>query len=156
MPLSLPTSRQQIEKLQSERKRIAVERARRAPFFAGQLDHINLDRLDDWDEWSKIPILEKESLRNLTPDEFSAQFCIAPRDQIAELWRSGGSTGVPLFYPRTFEDMEYAKLSFARVFGCTGAPRGNAPAPARRRTAQCSAKGSDRRAPETETTTCSP
>lgn len=123
MPLSLPTSRQQIEKLQSERKRIAVERARRAPFFAGQLDHINLDRLDDWDEWSKIPILEKESLRNLTPDEFSAQFCIAPRDQIAELWRSGGSTGVPLFYPRTFEDMEYAKLSFARVFGCTGAPR---------------------------------
>ena len=34
MPLSLPTSRQQIEKLQSERKRIAVERARRAPSLA--------------------------------------------------------------------------------------------------------------------------
>tara|TARA_A100001037_G_C15121157_1_gene623901 strand:- start:266 stop:1555 length:1290 start_codon:yes stop_codon:yes gene_type:complete len=123
MPLSIPTSRSVIDNIQRARKRVAVERARSAPFFAGKLDGVNLERLDDWEEWSKIPILEKEALRALSPAEFLSEFCVAPRSEIAELWRSGGSTGVPLFYPRTYEDMQYAQLSFERAFDCAGMGR---------------------------------
>jgi phenylacetate-CoA ligase len=120
MTLELPESRESIANIQRARKRVAVEQARRAPFFAGKLDNINLDRLDDWDEWSKIPLLEKDDLRKLTPAEFRTDFCVGDPNQIAELWRSGGSTGAPLFYPRTFEDMKYGRLSFARNFDCAG------------------------------------
>ena len=131
MPLPIPTSRNAIEDIQRARKRVAVEQARRARFFAGKLDDIDLDRLDDWEEWSKIPILEKEDLRALTPTAFMSDFCVAPRSDIAELWRSGGSTGVPLFYPRTYEDMKYALLSFERAFDCAGMGREGSVRPGR-------------------------
>jgi len=114
MPLPLPKSRDEIEKIQSERKKIALQKARRAKFHQGRLDNIDEDKLDDPDEWRKIPLLTKEELRAIPPDKFFSEFCHAPMDQVAELWRSGGSTGIPLFYPRTFEDLPYCILSFAR------------------------------------------
>ena len=91
MTLPLPASRADIARIQSVRKRVAVENARRAPFWRGKLDHIPLDRLDEPEEWQKIPILDKEMLRAIPPDRFHEQFCIAPRDRIAEFWRSGGT-----------------------------------------------------------------
>ena len=114
MPLPLPTSRDEIAKIQSARKKIALQKARRAPFNKGRLDLVDEDRLDDPDEWRKIPLLTKDELRAIPPEKFFSEFCHAPMDQVAELWRSGGSTGVPLFYPRTFEDLPYCILSFAR------------------------------------------
>ncbi len=116
MPLPLPTSRAEIERIQSERKRVSVERALQAPFHRERLRGIDLDRLDEPEEWARIPMLDKDELRALPPDRFLADFCIAGRGEVAEYWRSGGATGVPLFYPRTFEDMRYGMLSFARVF----------------------------------------
>ena len=114
MPLPLPTSRNEIAKIQSARKKIALQKARRAPFHKGRLDLVDEDKLDDPDEWRKIPLLTKDELRAIPPEKFFSEFCHAPMDQVAELWRSGGSTGVPLFYPRTFEDLPYCILSFAR------------------------------------------
>lgn len=119
MPLPLPQSRAEIAKLQSERKRIAVERALRSPFHGERLAGIRLDRLDDPQEWAKIPLLDKDELRSLSDADFYGSFCVngAP---ICELWRSGGATGRPLFYPRSFEDVRYALLGFRRVFEVTG------------------------------------
>ena len=114
MPLPPPTSRDEIAKIQSARKKIALQKARRAPFHKGRLDLVDEDKLDDPDEWRKIPLLTKDELRAIPPEKFFSEFCHAPMDQVAELWRSGGSTGVPLFYPRTFEDLPYCILSFAR------------------------------------------
>lgn len=114
MPLPLPTSRDEIAKIQSARKKIALQKARRSAFHQGRLDHVDEDKLDDPDEWRKIPLLTKDELRAIPPENFFSEFCHAPMDQVAELWRSGGSTGVPLFYPRTFEDLPYCILSFAR------------------------------------------
>ena len=114
MPLPIPKTRNEIAKIQSERKKIALQKARRAKFHQGRLDNIDEDKLDDPDEWRKIPLLTKEELRAIPPDRFFSEFCHAPMDHVAELWRSGGSTGVPLFYPRTFEDLPYCILSFAR------------------------------------------
>ena len=93
-----------MRRIQAKRKRRAVEQAKRAPFYAGKLDHIDLDRLDDADEWRKIPILDKDMLRApLRQRRSTTTFCLKPDDGIAEFWRSGGATGAPLFYPRSFD-----------------------------------------------------
>ena len=120
MPLELPKSRREIAAIQRSRKRLALEHARRAPFFHGKLDHVNVDRLDDPEEWRKVPILDKESLRALSDREFYESFCVSAPDGIAEYWRSGGATGKPLFYPRSPTDMRYNVLAFARTFDCVG------------------------------------
>ena len=96
MPLALPKSRAEIDAIQTSRKRRAVEQAKRAPYYAGKLDHIDVSRLDEPDEWRKIPILDKDMLRALSDDHFYENFCVRPGDGIAEFWRSGGATGTPL------------------------------------------------------------
>ena len=40
--------------------------------------------------------------------------------EIAEYWRSGGSTGQPVFYPRTRDDLRFAEFSWGRSFPCMG------------------------------------
>ena len=119
----LPASPAAIANLQREGKRRAVAQARRAPYFAGKLDHINDAKLDDPAEWAKLPILDKDMLRALSDEAFYHQFCL-PSDDISEFWRSGGSTGRPLFYPRNREDMRHAMTSFGRLFDCLGIEAG--------------------------------
>lgn len=116
----LPASRAEIQGIQSERKKAAFEKARTAEWYRGKLDHIDPEKLDDPEEWQKIPILDKDTLRQWTHDEFMAQICIAPKDQISEYWRSGGSTGKPVFYPRTFEDVTQGLISWGRNYDCIG------------------------------------
>jgi len=123
--LKLPKSRAEIARIQSERKRVALAQARKAPFYRGKLDHVREDRLDDPAEWAKIPILDKETLRRIPPERFMAEFCIAAPGEIAEYWRSGGATGVPLFYPRSFADMDFSYLQLARCWVCAGVEKGD-------------------------------
>jgi phenylacetate-CoA ligase len=125
MPLPLPRSREEIRRIQSERKRVAVEQALRSPFQKKRIPQLNLARLDDPDVWRRIPILDKDMLRAMSDAQFYDEFCIAQHDGIAEYWRSGGVTGQPLFYPRSFHDIEFGLLSFARTFDCAGARRGD-------------------------------
>ena len=68
----------------------------------------------------KIPLLTKEDLRKIAPKDFHAQF-IQPQAAVVEYWRSGGSTGRPLFYPRSAEDIEHSLLCFRRGLAVTGA-----------------------------------
>ncbi|HEY6702833.1 MAG TPA: hypothetical protein VI010_01940, partial [Xanthobacteraceae bacterium] len=120
LPLPLPKSRADIAQIQSERKRVAFARAKTVPWYRGKLDHIDANALDDPAEWGKIPILDKDTLRKLTHAEFLAAFCAVPGTEIAEYWRSGGSTGQPVFYPRTRDDLRFAELSWGRSFPCMG------------------------------------
>ena len=114
------TSAEGIERLQSRQKKLAVERAKLSKFFAGKLDHINMDRLDEAEEWRKIPILTKEQLRGLAPERFFDDFCIGERADVVEYWRSGGATGRPLFYPRSGEDMRFGLEAFRRLWLAVG------------------------------------
>ena len=57
-----PGSAADIARIQSERKRIAVERALQSPFWKRRMPPIDLTRLDDPEEWRKIPVLTKEAL----------------------------------------------------------------------------------------------
>ena len=124
MPLPLPKSRAEIRRIQSERKRVAVEQALRSRFWQSRLKDIKLERLDDVEEWRRIPILDKDMLRAMTDAQFYREFCLTEHDGVAEYWRSGGVTGQPVFYPRSFRDIEFGLLSFARTFDCAGAGRG--------------------------------
>ena len=125
MPLQLPKSRAEIRKIQGARKRAAVEQALRSVFWREKLKGINLEKLEDPDVWRKIPILDKDTLRSLSDQQFYKEFCIEAPEGVQEYWRSGGVTGAPLFYPRSFRDMEYGLLAFARTYDCAGAGRGD-------------------------------
>jgi phenylacetate-CoA ligase len=116
-----PKSRAELAQTQRYRRRLAVEMAKRSRFYKGRLDHIDLDRLDDPDEWNRIPLLTKDELRKIPADGFHDAFCVAPRGDVVEYWRSGGVTGRPLFYPRSAIDMDYALLSFRRAWALVAA-----------------------------------
>ena len=124
MPLKLPQTRAEIRRIQSERKRAAVEQALRSPFWKKRLAGLDLKDLDDLQTWRRIPILDKDTLRSLTEVQFYGEFCIPGHDAVSEYWRSGGVTGKPLFYPRSFKDMEYCLESFARSYDLAGVGRG--------------------------------
>jgi len=93
--LRWPGSPGAIAQIQRERKRRAVEQALRAPFFRERLAGVRPDRLDDPDEWAKIPLLTKDQLRAIPAARFHEEFCVAPRADVVEYWRSGGVTGRP-------------------------------------------------------------
>lgn len=120
----LPRNRKEVLAIQSARKRVAVEQALRSPFWKKRMPDLDLAKLDDPDVWRRIPVLDKDTLRTLSDTQFYTEFCVTQHDGVAEYWRSGGVTGQPLFYPRSFRDIEYGLLSFARTFDCAGAGRG--------------------------------
>ena len=120
--LSLPKSARFIEAIQQSKKALAVERAKQSKFLGKRISGIDTRKLDDPEEWSKIPVLTKDELRKLSTDEFYGDFCIAGFDRAVEFWRSGGVTGKPLFYPRSAHDMRYMLgVSFRRIWPCIGA-----------------------------------
>lgn len=124
--LGIPGSQAEIDAIHSRKKRLAIERVRRSKLLAPRVSGINIDRLDDPEEWRKIPLLTKDELRKLPTDQFYSDFCIAPPSTSAEYWRSGGSTGKPLFYPRSAEDMKYMLgVAFRRIWPCIGANQGD-------------------------------
>ena len=124
LALTVPKSRAEISATQSERKVVAVERARQSKFWAPRLEDVDSARLDDPEEWAKIPILDKDQLRALSAEQFYRDFCIGGFDGVCEYWRSGGSTGKPLFYPRTAEDIRYNMVGFTRTYECAGVGAG--------------------------------
>ena len=116
MNLRWPTSVSQLEKIQRERKQIAIERALQSPFLKKRIPKGRAE-----DIWHRIPLLTKEELRTIAPERFHDEFCIQPRTKVVEYWRSGGATGRPLFYPRSAEDMVYGLLAFERAWALIGA-----------------------------------
>src|SRR5438874_7209187 len=121
MDFRWPRSQADIARIQSERKRVAVERAMRSPFWKRRMPSIDIARLDEPDVWRRIPVLTKEDLRQIPPERFHDEFCIAPRSDVVEYWRSGGATGRPLFYPRSAEDMVTNIMAFERAWALIGA-----------------------------------
>jgi phenylacetate-CoA ligase len=120
MPLPLPTSQAEIDRIVAERLPVAFAQAKTSPFHAARFEGIEPDQINDPDVWRRVPVLDKDELRVLTPRRFMDDFNIAPRETIMEYWRSGGSTGKPLFYPRTFADMEYMRVGFRRGIELAG------------------------------------
>lgn len=55
MDFGWPGSRPEIERIQHERKRIAVELASSVPFYRNRLAGIDRERLHDPEVWTRIP-----------------------------------------------------------------------------------------------------
>jgi phenylacetate-CoA ligase len=106
----------QVETIQRERKRVAIERALQSRFLKKRIPKGPVE-----DAWHRIPLLTKEELRSIPPERFHEEFCIQPRTKVVEYWRSGGATGRPLFYPRSAEDMQHGLLAFERAWALIGA-----------------------------------
>src|SRR5581483_8807328 len=121
MDLRWPKSQAEIERIHGERKRLAVERALQSPFWQRRMPRLDLDRVHQPELWRRIPVLTKEALREIPAERFYDEFCIAPRSEVVEYWRSGGATGRPLFYPRSAEDMKHNLLTFERAWALIGA-----------------------------------
>jgi phenylacetate-CoA ligase len=121
MDFRWPKSNTEIEQIQRERMRIAVERALHSAFWKKRLPKLDLDRVHEPEVWRRIPVLTKEALREIPAERFHDEFCIAPRTKVVEYWRSGGATGRPLFYPRSAEDMETNIMAFERAWALIGA-----------------------------------
>ena len=96
MPLDLPKSRAQIAVLQSERKRVAVAQAKRAPFSRGKLDHVNVDRLDDPRCFASQPVTDVDKTRlflqvgskGIAPKQLKAALRITPLQSRAGIQRA--------------------------------------------------------------------
>lgn len=125
LALGVPKDRQEIDDIQRRQKVVAVEKARRSPYWKDKLSGIDINKLDDPEEWQKIPLLEKDELRKMTAEDFYTQFCHARGAEVCEFWRSGGSTGKPLFYPKTYEDIRYNMVGFTRTYECSGTVAGH-------------------------------
>lgn len=124
--LELPKNEREIDAIHGARKRVAIERARRSSLLRSRVSGIDPAKLEDPEEWRKIPVLTKEELRTLTTEAFYREFCVAPLNSALEVWRSGGITGKPLFYPRSAEDLRYALgVAFRRIWPCIGAGPGD-------------------------------
>ena len=118
-------SRERIAEISKQGRRRAIEQAKQSRFFAGKLDHINLDHVHEPEEWAKVPILTKNELRAIPAEDFHDVFCVGPRNEVIEFWRSGGSTGQPLFYPRSFNDLRLAREGFRRAWEAAGIKKGD-------------------------------
>ena len=114
-----------IQEIKKAGRKRAVERAKQSKFFAGRIDNVNLKHIHEPEEWAKLPILTKDELRTIPPETFLTDFCIQPGSKIIEFWRSGGSTGRPLFYPRTQNDLRLASEGFRRSWEVASAAAGD-------------------------------
>jgi phenylacetate-CoA ligase len=124
--LGLPDGATAIAAIHRDKKRRAVERAGRSAYMSKRVSGVDPARLDDPEEWAKIPVLTKDELRKLSTAEFYRDFCIADDGHAVEFWRSGGATGKPLFYPRSADDMRYMLgVAFQRIWPCIGATAGD-------------------------------
>ena len=118
--LDIPETVGSLVNVQTMRRIEAVLQAQRSDFYRGKLDHLDIDNVCHPEEWAKIPILDKAQLREMSPDDFYDRFCIGTRQDTVEYWRSGGSTGKPLFYPRTRKDIVYGMIGFKRALVLAG------------------------------------
>ena len=117
--LTLPASAAELSAIQSTRRRDAVEKARRSKLLGPRLSSIRTDRIED--DWLNIPLLTKDELREISPESFLEEFCIAPSGDVSEWWRSGGVTGKPFFYGRSAQDLHFSHASVQRVWQAVGA-----------------------------------
>lgn len=71
-----------------------------------------------WVDWQRVRPMSKDELRGI--GDIRREFFLGGPEQAVEYWRSGGVTGVPLFYPRTAADVEASLDAFARCLAEAG------------------------------------
>ncbi len=96
--------RAELESLQIARLRESVARASTVPFYrdAFARDGITPDSIKTLDDLRRLPLTTKADLR----DHYPLGFMAVPREQIARIHGSSGTTGKPTFVPYTANDLK--------------------------------------------------
>ncbi|QDU32083.1 Phenylacetate-coenzyme A ligase [Poriferisphaera corsica] len=100
---SLP--REELQALQAKRLKQAVARVyQNVPFYTANLNALGLtaDDINAIDDVRKLPFTVKTDLR----DNYPLDLLAVPRDQLARLHASSGTTGKPTFAVFTQEDLD--------------------------------------------------
>jgi phenylacetate-CoA ligase len=96
--------RPQLEALQVRRLKETVRRAAEVPFYREALRKagIDADDLHSPADVRRLPFTTKADLR----DHYPLGFLAVPRDRVARIHGSSGTTGKPTFVPYTTEDLD--------------------------------------------------
>ena len=96
-------SREQLRKLQLERLREVVARTAQVPFYRDAYARCKVapESIKSLDDLRRLPLTTKEDLRQHYPLGFLA----VPREQIARIHGSSGTTGKPTFVAYTKQDL---------------------------------------------------
>ena len=109
---SLP--REAIERLTRERMRATLALVRENPTWVKRLDGARPDDIRRVDDWSSLPLLTKDELRDAYP------FGLACGRDYLRIQMSSGTTGNPVVNPYTAADVEQWRDVMARCYVAAG------------------------------------
>jgi phenylacetate-CoA ligase len=106
---------------------VAFANAWRSPFCRRKLEAAGIapGTVPDAERFRRIQPTTKDELRALSGEEFARDVVVCRPDEVATVWRSGGVTGRPLFYPRARADYGVLLGTFARVYEMAGVGAGD-------------------------------
>ena len=113
--------REQLRALQLERLRRIVDYAKRVPFYKEKLAGINGSDINSLDEIRRLPLTTKQDLREGYPLGFMA----IPKNEIARVHGSSGTTGKMTFVPYSKNDLRTWTRLVARFLVAGGLKSGN-------------------------------
>ncbi len=102
-------SRAELDALQAHRLREAVIRAMKAPFYQKLFarENITPDSINSLDDLQRLPYTTKADMR----DNYPLGLCVVPREELARIHGSSGTTGMPTFVGYTKSDLKmWARL----------------------------------------------
>ncbi|MCD8349128.1 MAG: phenylacetate--CoA ligase [Planctomycetaceae bacterium] len=113
--------REELAALQLERLQKIIDYAKRVPFYAEKLAGINGSDITSLDQLSSLPFTTKQDLRDGYPYGFMA----IPKDQIARIHGSSGTTGRMTFVPYSHNDLKIWTRLVSRFLVAGGLQPGN-------------------------------
>ena len=109
--------RERLAALQLERMRATLGRVLRNPAWAKRLGSVRPEDLRTVDDWTRLPFLAKDELRDAYP------FALACGEGYRRIHMSSGTTGNPILNPYTAADVAQWGEVMARCYTAAGVTR---------------------------------
>lgn len=118
-------SEEEIRSLQTKRLKAIVRHVYQSNAIYRHLfdEHgVKPEDIKSLDDITKLPMTDKDLMR----ESYPLRLCCVPRDRIAEMHMSSGSTGTPVIMPYTLADLDQWADCMARCYRMSGAKPGDA------------------------------
>jgi phenylacetate-CoA ligase len=113
--------RERLRELQLERLRALVAAVKaRVPFYRDRLAEVDPEHLESLDDLRRLPFTRKDDLRDTYPFGLFA----VPRERVARIHASSGTTGKPTVVGYTTGDLDVFARVVARCLAMSGAEPG--------------------------------
>ncbi len=100
----------------SQLKKAVVNAAENSPFYKSMYSGIDVNAVNSFEDFGKLPFSDKYELRNAYPLGIQA----VPDEKIVRIHSSSGTTGKPIIIPYTAKDVEDWAVMFARCYEFCG------------------------------------